>query len=144
MASFQNIGLCGATFKADTDLSSYQYYAVMAASVDGYVKLCTGGSDPTPMGVLQDNVGDTVGDAIEVGMLGPMLAQVAACDIGGEACPIGFWDALVCGSGGVLVRAGSNSAYNAYSMNSISTACNQEIIQVFWCGPTSSCSVAAS
>jgi len=144
MSSFQSMGFPGVSFKADTDLSDNMYYAVMAASVDGYVKLCTGGSDPTPIGIAQDNDGDVVGDAINVGMLGPMLAQVAACDIGGEACPIGFWDALVCGSGGVLVRAGSNSAYNAYSMESISTACNQEIISIWWCGPTSSCSVAAS
>lgn len=138
----QDINLLGATFKADTDLSSYQYYIVMAASVDGYVKLCTGASDPTPMGVLQDDVGDIVGDGIEVCMLGPCKAKVAACDVGGEACPIGHWDALVCASGGQLMRAGSNSAVNAYSMQSLSTG--SAILNIFYMGPNSSCSVAAS
>ena len=144
MAKTFNDGILPVSFIADVDLSSYQYRAVKAASTGtDYVALANAGSDPTPIGILQNDP-DTAGDEASVKCLGFTKAVVAACDLGGEACAIDYGDLLTCGSDGRLYRAGSNSGYCARAFGAISTACYVEIINVQWLGSTSSCSVAAS
>lgn len=142
MSTRQQMGIINLTFNADADLSSDQYFVVTAASTTRRVKRCTGGSDPTPLGILQDDNGGTIGNAVEVCPFGPCQAKVAACDQGGEACPIGHWDGLVCASGGQLMRAGSNSAINARAMDTLSSG--SAILEVFFLAQGSACSVAAS
>jgi hypothetical protein len=144
MAHVKDMNILPVTFKADLDLSSYQYYVLMAASTDDYVKICTGGSEPIPLGVQQDDSACNVGDAVAVAMFGPTYAQVAACDLGGNACPIGYGDLLVCASNGVLRRAGSDTyAYNARALKSVTTACNSAVIPVFFYG-IAGCALTAS
>lgn len=144
MAHVKNINVYPVTFKADLDLAAYQYYVLMCASTDDYVKICTGGSEPIPLGVQQDDTASAVGDAVEVCVFGPTYAQVAACDLGGNACPIGYGDLLVCASNGVLRRAGSDTyVYNARALASVSTACNSATIPVFFYG-IAGCALTAS
>lgn len=144
MAHVKDIGVTGVTFDVDTDLSTKQFYFVSAASTVDRIVLGTAGCEPTPLGVLQTDDGDTIGDAVEVSMFGPTKVWAEACGLAGEACPIGFWDALVCASNGKARRAGSNSAVNAFSMATIATACNTAIISIWLVGPVGACSVAAS
>lgn len=144
MAHVKNMNVTSVTFKADLDMAAYQYYVVMAASTDDYVKLCTGSSDPTPLGVQQDDSACNVGDAVTVKMFGHTYGRVAACDLAGNACPIGYGDFLTCGSGGVLVRSGSDTyAFNARALASVSTACNSATIPIFFYG-FAACSLTAS
>jgi hypothetical protein len=133
-------------FKADVNLSSYQYYCVtLTASAADYVELATAASDPTPIGVLQDNTGTSQGQPVSVVVMGPTKAYVSACDIDGNACPIQPGDALVCGSDGTLFRAGSKGYfYNARAFGAISTACNLEVIPVMFYGGMAACAMAAS
>ncbi len=142
MARYGDIGVTGLSFKADQDLSDYQFYCVAAASTTDYVKLGSGASDSTPFGVNQSDGADTVGDALTVVMFGPTQAVVCACDIAGNASPIGFGDFLSCGSGGALYRSGSFVVANALSLGTVTSGSNT--IPIWWLGLNSSCSVAAS
>lgn len=144
MAHVKNMSVTSVTFKADTDLTTKQYFVLAAASIVDRVKVATAACDPTPLGIQQDDVASAIGSAVEVGIFGPMYAQVAACDLAGNACPVGFWDALTCASDGKLRRAGSGGIVNARSMWEITTACNTAVIPVFFFGSISPCAVAAS
>ena len=55
MATNRDLGIADATFTADADLTAKQYFFVVPASTAGNVKLATGASDPTPVGVLQNS-----------------------------------------------------------------------------------------
>jgi hypothetical protein len=144
MASVKDMNVLPITYKADTDLTGKQYFVLAAASTDDYVKVCTAACDPTPLGVQQDDVASAVGEAVEVAIFGPTYAQVAACDLAGNACPIGFGDFLACASDGKLRRSGSGGVFNARSLShSITTACNTATIPVFFYG-FAACALGAS
>lgn len=144
MAKTFSDGILPVALIADADLSSYQYRAVKAGS-DGtdYVSLANAGSDPTPIGILQNDP-DTAGDEASVKCWGFTKAVVAACDLGGEACAIEYGDLLTCGSDGRLYRAGSGGAYCAKAFGSISTACYVETINVLFYGGLSATATGAS
>ena len=144
MATAQNIGIIGATFKADEALDDRLYYACTTASTVGYVKTANGASAPMPLGIIQDNSASAVSDAVAVGLFGPMKAKVAACDLNDNACPISQGDYLTVNASGYLCRAGSDAAYNAYALGAISTSCRLATIEVFWFGPISACAYEAS
>jgi len=55
MASARHLGIADAAFTAAVDLTAKQYYWVKPGSVVGEVNLATGGSDTTPIGVLQNS-----------------------------------------------------------------------------------------
>lgn len=127
------------SFYANTDLSAKQYYCVTAASIDNFVKTATGGSDPAPVGVLQDDDGDAASVVTSVKMFGYTRAVVAACEVGGAACDIDFGHYLVAGSDGKLYYA-SCGLYNARAMEAL--ASGSAIIHIQWLG--SGCAYSAS
>ena len=55
MAKYHDIGVADVGFTADTDLTARQYHFVTPASTQGNVKLSTGASNPTVLGVLQNS-----------------------------------------------------------------------------------------
>ncbi|MBU2346631.1 MAG: DUF2190 family protein [Gammaproteobacteria bacterium] len=61
-------------FRADSDLSSYQYHFVQAASTAEYVALASTGSTTVPVGVLMNDP-DTQGDPAEVALRGIVKVQ---------------------------------------------------------------------
>ncbi len=134
MATARNVGLVSAPFYADVALDDYQYYACYAASTAGYVALATGTSDPYPLGVLQDNNASANGQAVQVGMFGPMVAKAAACDAAGNACPITPGDWLAVSSSGTFIRSGSDALAVARAISGISTACSVGNIEIFFLG----------
>ena len=75
MATSHDINLTDAPFIADADLTGKQYYWVTAASTAGYVKLATGASNPTPLGILQNS--PSAGQEARVRLLGPSKAYAA-------------------------------------------------------------------
>lgn len=81
MATYHNINLTDAPFLADADLTTKQYYFVTAASTAGYVKLATGASNPTPLGILQNS--PSAGQEARVRLLGPskVYAAVGSCNL---------------------------------------------------------------
>jgi len=138
MANVHNDGILPVTFAADADLSDYQYYAVMPASTAGYVKLATGASDPFPLGIVQTDDADTVGDAVPVKMFGATKAQVSCA-----VSPVGYGDFLKVSASGDLVVSGSETVYNARALEALSSGCG--VIEVYWMGAAvSGCVVSAS
>lgn len=135
MAISKNIGVISMPMKADLALDDYQYYCVYAASTAGYVGLSTGSSAPHPIGVLQTNAASARGEAVEVGVFGPMIAKVAACGMANEACPIKVGDFLTTGTSGYLMRAGSvGFTTQAMALEPITSSCYVANIHVFWYG----------
>lgn len=69
------------SFIADTDLTAKQYYFVTAASTDFKVKLATGGSAPTPLGVLQNS--PSAGQEARVRLHGTskVLCRIGTCNM---------------------------------------------------------------
>ena len=54
MANFSGMGI-DLPFSASGDFGSYQFYFVKCASTSGRVDVATGGSDPVPIGVVQND-----------------------------------------------------------------------------------------
>ena len=126
---------------AAEDLSGKQYYAVRGGSINDYVDLATGASNPAPLGIVQDDDADTVGDAVSLKAFGFTKAVVAACTIGGAACDIDAGHKLQSGSDGKLYYAACGLA-NAIAWETL--ASGSAILNVFWLGPASVCAYAAS
>ena len=143
MAAPRQDGILPVSFWADAVLSTYQYYAVTAASTEDYVKRATGASNPVPIGILQDKDGEAVGDGVAVKTFGFTKAVVAACDIAGNGCAIKYGTYLTSGSDAKLYATGGGDApacaqaYEAFTSGS-------RIIEVFFWGAVSGCAVAAS
>jgi hypothetical protein len=131
-------GILPVTFAADQDLSDYQYYAAAPASTVDYVKLASAASDPFPVGVIQVDDADTVGDALSVKTFGFTKAKVSCA-----VSPIGYGDFLKVSASGDLVVSGSQTVYNARAFGSLASGCGT--INVFWYGAAvSGCAVSAS
>ena len=136
-------GAIPVSFWADADLSAKQYYCATAASTDKYVKAATGASNPAPVGVIQDDSADVIGESVGVLVTGFTKAVVAACDVAGNACAVKWGTYLVCGSSGYLyAAAGGNSIANARAFEALSTGC--AILNVYFYGNIASCAPAAS
>ena len=143
MAKTYDIGLKPVTFTADVDLADHLYYVVTStASHADYVELGSAGCDPAPIGVIQDDTASAQGDPVPVAMFGPTKVWAAACDVGGEACPIQNGDLLTCGSNAMLYRAGSAGMYCARALGALSTGSG--IINVFFLGSLVSLGAGAS
>lgn len=108
MAHYIEIGISDAPFLADVDLTSYQYFFVIPASTAGYVKLATGASNPTPLGVLQNSpsqgqearvrvIGFTKVKAVAPSGCGLAYGRFISASIGGHAVPQAADDAAVLG-----------------------------------------------
>ena len=134
MATAKNDGILPVPFFADENLASYQYYCAATASTAGYVILATGACEPVPIGVIQDNNASNIGEAVSVKMFGITKANVAACDLADNACPIRPGLRLTTNPSGRLCRAGSDEMAVAMSLGSISTACRVADIEVFFFG----------
>jgi len=87
---------------ADVDMNTHQWKFVTAASSAGKFKVGTGGSLPTPFGVLQDDV--RAGEPGQIRVLG--TAKVAASGA------VTYGDYVTCGSNGfaILQTSVSNPA----------------------------------
>lgn len=145
MAISRNMGVFDVAFKADTALDDYQYYAVCAASTQGYVKRATGACNPMAIGVLQDNGASARSENCVVRLFGPTIAKVAACDSAGNACPILVGHFLTTGSAGILLCAASvGECVSAMALEPITSSCGIANIEVFWYGiPGASAAAAA-
>ena len=110
MAQQRFIGISPTTYVADVDFSGSpagaQYRGVAAASTAGNVGLGTGGSNPAPLGVIQNS--PSQGQAAEVITLGPTFLQ-ARC----ATCTLNFGRFLVCASDGVFDVAAAGCPANA-------------------------------
>ena len=143
MAKVYQDGIIPISMLADADVSAKQYYCVRTASTDGYAKVANGASNSAPIGILQDDVGDEVGDAVSIKTFGFSLGVVSACDIAGNACVIKFGTYLRTGSNGQLYATGGGDAIaTARAFDSMSTGCG--ILNVFFFGGAAGCAVAAS
>ena len=124
MANLKDMGIYDVTFKADEDLSGYQYYCVTAASSNGYVKLATGSSGPAPLGVIQVDTASNIGDPVAIRMLGPTKAFVAAATSAATACDVDAGDYLgMMGASGYLCWSGIGAAVNARALEVIDSGC---------------------
>lgn len=79
MTTQHQIGLYGAPFIADKDLTAKQYYFVMSTSTPNNVDVATGASNPGPIGVLQNS--PSAGAEAEVWLFGPtkVVGITATC-----------------------------------------------------------------
>lgn len=131
MANLKDMGIYDVTFKADQDLSAYQYFVVEAASSNGYVQLATGSSGPAPIGVVQVDTASNIGDPVALRMFGPTKAWVAAATSAGTACDVATGDYLgLKGASGYLCWSGIGAAVNARALEPITTGC--AFINVFF------------
>ncbi len=105
-------------FSASGDLSTALYKFVKPATTAERVLLANGGSNPAPLGVLQNN--PRSGEEAAVRVFG--VTQV----YGSSACGnIGYGDWLTSGSDGQAVlagAAGAGSAIHAMALDSVSSA----------------------
>lgn len=81
MAKYHDMGIADIGFTADTDLTARQYHFVTVASTAGYVKLATGASNPTVLGVLQNS--PSAGQEARVRVLGftKLVGENGACNL---------------------------------------------------------------
>lgn len=146
MATARNIGLFSAPFKAGEALDDYQYYVCqLTASAPGFVDLATTACTPHVFGVIQDNNASAASANVSVGLFGPMIAKVAACDNAGNPCPIAAGDYLRACSAGWLVKAGSvGDIPCARALGAIPSSCYIGNIEVFWFGGLPGASVTTT
>lgn len=137
MASIHEDGVYEVTFKANQDLSAYQYFAVTSASVSGYVKLATGASAPAPIGIIQNDTASNVGDAVRIKTFGHTKARVAAATSAGTACDVDMGDHLLVTASGFLFWGGGGGPYNAIALDFLDSGCSN--IEVFFF-PWAACS----
>ena len=142
MAKVFSDGILHVGFWADEDLSAKQYYCVKTASTADYVKTANGASDPGPLGVLQDDNAASVGQEVAVKLFGFTKAVVAACDLAGNTCSVGYNAWLTCGSDGKLYKTGGCALSNARAYGTVTSG--SVIMQVFFSGNTAACTGAAS
>lgn len=93
MANYSGFGI-DLPFKAASDMNSYQYHFVKLDTVSGepYVDLATGGSNPYPFGVLQN---DPLADgAATVRVAGVSIVRVSS------SAALNVGDMIRCGSDG--------------------------------------------
>ena len=81
MAKYHDMGIADVGFTADTDLTARQYHFVTPASTQGNVKLSTGASNPTVLGVLQNS--PSAGQEARVRIVGfsKMVGENGACNL---------------------------------------------------------------
>ncbi len=106
------------SFKANADLSSYQYFCVSCGSVAGEVKLASTASNPGIIGILQDDpTSELVGQVCLFGIT-KAAAYGAAND--GTATAIAYGDMLIAGSDGRLhYQATASSICNAIALEAL-------------------------
>lgn len=145
MATARNIGVVSAPFYADVAMDDYQYYCARAASTAGYAALSIAGCAAHPIGVIQDNNASARGEVVQIGMFGPMVAKVAACDNAGNPCPIAVGHFLRVASTGFLIKAGSvGDVVAAMALQPITSSCHTANIEVFWYGIPGASATATS
>lgn len=146
MATVHNAGMLSIPMKADEPLDDYQYYvAALVASAPGFVDLATTGCTPHVFGVIQDNNASAASANVSIGVFGPMVAKVAACDNAGNTCAISPGDYLRVASTGYLVKAGSvGDIPCARALGKIGSACYIGNIEVFWFGGLPGASVTTT
>jgi len=102
MANYFSAGIGAVPFKADEDLSSWQYRLVMASSTVGNVQkhdiLLTAASPRVPLGILQND--PSAGQEASVKMIGftKVLGQVSGCYLN-------FGSLLSCSNNGAMLSA---------------------------------------
>lgn len=131
MAKTFDDGIFEVTFRANTDLSGYKYYPVTSASVEDYVKLATGASNPAPIGIIQNDTASNVGDPVSVKMFGVTKAMVLAATSANTACDIDMGHYLQATASG-LAFVGGGGAHNARALGFLDSGC--AIINVFFHG----------
>ena len=102
-------------FTAATDLSSRQYYFVVAGAVAGEVTVATGASNPTPLGVLQN--APTASTLARVRIFGKTTLQASP-----NSCNIGYGRFISCNACGGGISSLENACVTLGRWLSASTA----------------------
>ncbi len=120
MATYGGWGL-DESFTAATNLSASQWHFVQAGSISGEVAICTGGSIPGPIGILQND--PLAGEAATVRLFGiSKLSTCAAVQPGVAASAIIMGDFLVSGSSGTGYHSsGTGSVMNAIALEALAS-----------------------
>ena len=81
MAKWHDVGTVDIGFTADVDLTAKQYLFVTPASTQGNVKVSTGASNPTPIGILQNS--PSAGQEARVRVLGfsKVVGENGTCNL---------------------------------------------------------------
>ena len=112
MAFYSGLGL-DLPFTASGDMNSYQYYFVKCASTSNRIDVATGGSDPAPIGVIQNDPYST--DLATVRVLGISKVFVSS------SVAIQVGNLLTAGSAGAAEIVNSDgSAFHAVALEDIS------------------------
>jgi len=98
------------------DQNSNQYKFVQCASggTNGRFELATGGSNPAPVGVLQDDPESLNTGAVRILGVTKLMADA-------EGTAIGYGDWLVCGSVGMAVATTTGSNINAMALEALAS-----------------------
>lgn len=140
MATYKDMGISDVSFTADVDLTGVQYYFVTVASTAGNVKVATGASNPTPIGVLQNS--PSLGQEARVRLLG--MSKVFAVTDG--TCAIAWGRFLTTNASGqaagvAAAQAVSTGRWLDASVPLSASRFGQAFID---CGAFSGCAPAAS
>jgi hypothetical protein len=137
MAKYHDLNISDTSFLADADLTAKQYYFVMAASTDGYVKLATGASNPTPLGILQNS--PSAGQEARVRLLGPskVIGENGTCNL--KFGKIGY----VASDGQFEIAASLSGPFNARWIGNSYTTAGSIVGEAFFYGGLATCSLDA-
>lgn len=112
MSTYSGQGINLGHLVADVDMNSHQFKFVTTASTAGSFKLATGGSGPTPLGVLQDD--PRAGEPGNIRIFG--TSKVSASGT------IGYGDFVTCGSHGLaIVQAAASAAVQGIALSALAS-----------------------
>lgn len=128
-----------ATFIADADLTTWQYRFVTVASTAGYVKAATGGSNPGPVGILQNS--PSLGQEAQVRVFG--FSKLVGRDDG--TCNMAFGRFLAASNGGQGYHPAAGSQFIGRWYDAAITTANASAIgQAFFYGGLATCMASGS
>lgn len=140
MAKYLEIGISDAPFKADVDLTAYQYKFVMPASTAGNVTYATGASNPAPLGILQNS--PSAGQEARVRVLG--FSKCVAVTPSG--CGLAYGRYISCSTTGQAVPTASETGQPIYGrwLDANLAVSSSAIGMVLLNGAFGTCPVSAS
>jgi len=120
MGANYNVGI-DLPFSASGDLNTYQYHFVKPAGTAKRVDLATGGSNPAPLGVLQNDPASLDGATVRI--FGSTLLRCVGA-------AIAYGDFLAAGSTGMGEVAAASTA-NAIALGAMSAGGASVLVEAF-------------
>lgn len=108
-------------FSASGDMNTWQYHFVKHAGTAKRVDLATGGSNPTPLGVLQND--PQSGNSAAVRVIGSTLVRCVGA-------AIGYGDFIAAGSTGMAELTAASTA-NGIALGTMSAGGASVLIEAF-------------